>query len=66
MYIPWPTKSIPVWVYVRGELIEGSPFSNISHCVKYLKDLGFTNHIKDITDTGSLYKDKYTIYTKPL
>nr|YP_009710793.1 hypothetical protein [Macrolepiota fuliginosa]QFZ98742.1 hypothetical protein [Macrolepiota fuliginosa] len=66
VYIPSSTKPIPVWVYDRGELIEGSPFLSISHCVKSLKQLGFTNHIKNIKDTGNLYKGRYTIYTKPI
>jgi len=65
-YIPSSTKPKPVWVYERGELIEGSPFLSISHCIKSLKHLDFSNHIKDIKDTGKLYKGRYTIYTKPL
>ena len=63
VFIPGLTKSIPVWVYDKGELIEGSPFLSISHCVKYLKHLGFPNHIKN---TGKLYKYRYTVYSKPL
>jgi hypothetical protein len=66
VYIPWPTKPIQVWVYDRGELLNGSPFLSISHCVKSLKHLGFTNHINNIKDTGNLYKGRYTFYTKPL
>jgi hypothetical protein len=55
-----------VGVYDKGVLIEGSPFLSISHCVKSLKHLGFSNHIKDIKDTGKLYKNRYTVYSKPL
>jgi hypothetical protein len=66
MLIKGSTKPIPVWVYDKRELIKGSPFLSISECVKTLKHLGFTSHIKDIKDTGKLYKGKYTIYTKPL
>ena len=66
VFIPGLTKLIPVWVYDKGELIEGSPFLSISHCVKSLKHLGFSNHRKDIKDTGNLYKFRYTVYSKPL
>lgn len=66
VFIPGLTKSIPVWLYDKGELIEGSPFLSISHCVKSLKHLGFSLHINNIKDTGKLYKNRYTIYSKPL
>lgn len=56
-----------IWVYKNGILVNGSPFNNFKEAIC---TLGLTArskpYILKLKDTGKLYKNCYTFYSKPL
>lgn len=55
-----------IWVYKKGILVSGSPFNNFKEVIS---TLGLTArskpYILKLKDTGKLYKNTYTFYSKP-
>ena len=57
-------KGFKVYVYKNGLEIKGSPFDSFRSGGKAI-NMGSVSSIINYLDTGKIYKDGYTFYTKP-
>jgi hypothetical protein len=57
------TKKNKIYVYDQGNLVPGSPFSSIRSAAKAVNTTSET-HIKNIVNTGKIFKNKYTFFDK--
>ena len=59
----YPIKEI--YVYDDNKLLSGSPFTSINAVAKAINTTSQTQ-IKNLMDTGKVFKNRFTFYSKPL
>ena len=57
-------KDRSIWIYDNGVLIKGNPFKTQSSAASAIGLAKNTSIIKRYIDTGKIYLNRYTIYSK--
>ena len=58
-------KGFKVYIYKNGVEVKGSPFDSFRSGGRAI-NLNSVSSIKNYLDTGKIFKDGYTFYSKPL
>ena len=58
-------KGFKVYIYKNGVEVKGSPFDSFRSGGRQI-NLNSVSSIKNYLDTGKIFKDGYTFYSKPL